>query len=188
MLTDGASGAGESRHRGNSQVQLQSGEDPNRCGVPCAALVMELLVTVSPASASPALATAAPAALAPAATFVDRHIGARRQADVDTMLKAVGYDTVDALVKLARSDRPGPINIGNPVELSVLEIAEGIRDLAGSASPIEHRPAMEDDPRRRCPDISLATEQLGWQPRVSYREGLAQTIDWIRRRSCASSA
>src|SRR5215216_3596857 len=72
---------------------------------------MEFLVTVSPASAIPASAspasasaipaTAAPAATAPAATFVDRHIGARRQADVDTMLKAVGYDTVDALVDTA---------------------------------------------------------------------------------------
>jgi glycine dehydrogenase len=62
---------------------------------------MEFLVTVSPASAIPAPATAAPAAAAPAATFVDRHIGARRLADVDTMLKAVGYDTVDALVDTA---------------------------------------------------------------------------------------
>jgi dTDP-glucose 4,6-dehydratase len=97
-------------------------------------------------------------------------------------------DTVDALVELARSDRVGPINIGNPAELSVLEIAETIRDLAGSTSPIEHRPAMEDDPRRRCPDISRATQQLGWRPRVSYRDGLAHTIEWFRRRSCASSA
>jgi dTDP-glucose 4,6-dehydratase len=97
-------------------------------------------------------------------------------------------DTVDALVKLARSDRSGPVNVGNPTELTVLEIAETIRDLAGSNSPIEHRPAMEDDPRRRCPDIRVATEQLSWQPRVSYREGLTHTIDWFRRRSCASSA
>ena len=75
----------DSGQRGNSQVQYRAGRNPNQCGVPCAALVMEFLVTVTPASTS----------------FVDRHIGARRQADVDAMLKAVGYDTVDALVDTA---------------------------------------------------------------------------------------
>jgi dTDP-glucose 4,6-dehydratase len=97
-------------------------------------------------------------------------------------------DTVDGLVRLALSDFPGPVNIGNPDELSVLDIAELIRELAGSDSPIEHRPAMEDDPQRRCPDIRLAREQLGWQPKVPYSEGLARTVDWFRRQSCASSA
>lgn len=103
-------------------------------------------------------------------------------------------DTVDALVRLAQSDHPGPINIGNPAELSVLEIAEVIRELVGSNSAIEYRPAMQDDPLRRCPDIGRAAEQLGWQPRVAHREGLSRTIDWFRRNptvgsgTCASSA
>jgi dTDP-glucose 4,6-dehydratase len=97
-------------------------------------------------------------------------------------------DTVDALIRLAKSDVCGPINIGNPTESTVLEIAELIRDLAGSDSPIEHRPAMQDDPQRRCPDIGRAREQLGWQPLVNHREGLARTIDWLRRQPCASSA
>jgi dTDP-glucose 4,6-dehydratase len=97
-------------------------------------------------------------------------------------------DTVDALIRLAKSDARGPINIGNPTESTVLEIAELIRHLADSDSPIEHRPAMQDDPQRRCPDIGLAREQLGWQPLVNHRDGLTRTIDWLRRQPCASSA
>ncbi|MBU8822030.1 SDR family oxidoreductase [Mycolicibacterium goodii] len=88
-------------------------------------------------------------------------------------------DTVDALLKLAESDCTGPLNIGNPHELTVLEIAELIRELAGSASSIEFLPLGEDDPQRRCPDISAAREQLGWQPRMGCREGLARTIKWF---------
>lgn len=103
-------------------------------------------------------------------------------------------DTVDALVKLARSDHPGPVNIGNPTEMTVLAIAEVIRDLAGSSSPVQYRPAMQDDPLRRCPDITRAAEQLDWRPRVGHREGLARTIEWfrgnrtVRRGTCAFSA
>jgi dTDP-glucose 4,6-dehydratase len=100
-------------------------------------------------------------------------------------------DTVDALVRLAKSDTAGPVNIGNPAELTVLEIAHLIRDLTMSDSPIEHRPAMEDDPQRRCPDIELARELLGWQPRVRHDDGLARTVEWFRRhrrKKCASSA
>jgi nucleoside-diphosphate-sugar epimerase len=100
-------------------------------------------------------------------------------------------DTVDALVALARSDCAGPANVGNPVELSVLHIAELIRNLAGSESPIHFLPAAEDDPQRRCPDITLARDHLGWQPRVSYRAGLEVTVDWFRaqlREATATSA
>jgi nucleoside-diphosphate-sugar epimerase len=89
-------------------------------------------------------------------------------------------DTVEGLIALAKSDCTGPVNIGNPDEVSVLHIAELIRDLAGSASPIHFLPANEDDPKRRCPDISLAHEQLGWQPTVPYREGLVVTLEWFR--------
>jgi dTDP-glucose 4,6-dehydratase len=89
-------------------------------------------------------------------------------------------DTVDALVALARSDCQGPVNVGNPDELSVLHIAELIRDLADSDSPIHFLPAAEDDPQRRCPDITLAREALGWRPSVSYRAGLEITVQWFR--------
>jgi dTDP-glucose 4,6-dehydratase len=88
-------------------------------------------------------------------------------------------DTVDALVALATADCPGPVNVGNPDELTVLRIAEIIRDIAGSGSPIRHLPATEDDPQRRCPDIRLARERLGWQPRVPYQQGLARTVEWF---------
>jgi dTDP-glucose 4,6-dehydratase len=89
-------------------------------------------------------------------------------------------DTVAGLIALARSDCAGPVNIGNPDELTVQRIAELIRDLAGSDSPIRYLPAMQDDPQRRCPDIGWARDRLGWQPRVPYTEGLAQTVEWFR--------
>ncbi|WP_197502959.1 MULTISPECIES: UDP-glucuronic acid decarboxylase family protein [unclassified Mycobacterium] len=89
-------------------------------------------------------------------------------------------DTVAGLLALARSDFSGPVNIGNPTELTVLAAAEMIRDLAGSASIIEFTPPAEDDPQRRCPDISLARERLGWEPRVDYRDGLRTTLAWFR--------
>jgi dTDP-glucose 4,6-dehydratase len=90
-------------------------------------------------------------------------------------------DTVRGLMALAESSLPGPVNIGNPHELRVREVAEQVRDLVGSASPIEYLPAAVDDPRRRCPDISLARGTLGWEPEVSPRDGLRRTIESIRR-------
>jgi dTDP-glucose 4,6-dehydratase len=88
-------------------------------------------------------------------------------------------DTIDALIALGRSDCTGPVNIGNPAELSVLHIAELIRDLAGSDSAIHFVAAAEDDPQRRCPDITLAREQLGWQPHIDLDDGLRRTIAWF---------
>lgn len=99
-------------------------------------------------------------------------------------------DTVAALVALGRSDCAGPFNIGNPDELTVLRVAELIRGMAGSQSPIEFRPAVPDDPQRRCPDIASARTQLGWRPRVPHQQGLVRTVAWFRhpqrRQACAS--
>jgi dTDP-glucose 4,6-dehydratase len=89
-------------------------------------------------------------------------------------------DTVAGLLALAGSDITGPVNIGNPDELTVLAVAEMIRDLAGSTSPIHYVPASQDDPQRRCPDIRRAREELGWSPKVSAVDGLAETVDWFR--------
>jgi dTDP-glucose 4,6-dehydratase len=101
-------------------------------------------------------------------------------------------DTVAGLDALGRADCTGPINLGNPDELTVLQVAERIRELAGSQSPIEFRPAVEDDPQRRCPDIRLARELLGWRPKVAHQRGLAETVEWFasneKRQACASSA
>jgi dTDP-glucose 4,6-dehydratase len=88
-------------------------------------------------------------------------------------------DTVDGLVALALSDRPGPVNIGNDVEATVLELAVRIRDLTGSASTIRFVELPEDDPRVRCPDLSTARTQLGWSPRTPTEEGLKRTVKWM---------
>jgi dTDP-glucose 4,6-dehydratase len=89
-------------------------------------------------------------------------------------------DTVAGLIALAASDVTGPVNIGNPNELTVLRVAEMIRDQAHSTSPIHHIPAVQDDPQRRCPDITRARELLGWEPKVDAEDGLAETLDWFR--------
>jgi dTDP-glucose 4,6-dehydratase len=88
-------------------------------------------------------------------------------------------DTVDGLLALAASTEPGPINIGNPDELSMLELAERVRRLTGTSSPIEFVDLPTDDPRRRCPDGTLARDRLGWTPRVGSDEGLARTLAWF---------
>jgi UDP-glucuronate decarboxylase len=91
-------------------------------------------------------------------------------------------DTVDALLRLMDADDvTGPVNIGNPMELSMLQIAQAILQLTGSASPVEYRPLPADDPRQRCPDIARARERLGWTPQVALRDGLRRTIDWFDR-------
>ena len=73
----------------------------------------------------------------------------------------------------------GPVNLGTPVEVTVLELAERIISLTGSHSRLVRKPIPTDDPTRRCPDISLAREHLGWEPRVALDEGLRRTIAWF---------
>jgi dTDP-glucose 4,6-dehydratase len=88
-------------------------------------------------------------------------------------------DTVRGILAVAASGLGGPVNIGNPEEATVLRIAERIIGLAGSCSGIEHIPLPEDDPLVRCPDVTLAASALGWRPEISWREGLAGTLDWF---------
>jgi dTDP-glucose 4,6-dehydratase len=95
-------------------------------------------------------------------------------------------DTVAAMLALADSEMTGPVNIGNPVEMTVLSVAEMIRELADSSSSIHYVPAAQDDPQRRCPDIRLARERLGWEPKVPPEQGLAETVAWFRGRSVDS--
>ncbi|NMH98379.1 UDP-glucuronic acid decarboxylase family protein [Pseudonocardia acidicola] len=90
-------------------------------------------------------------------------------------------DTVRGLLALAADDHPGPVNIGNPEEYSVLDIAERIRELVASISEIRFVAAMEEDPKRRCPDISVARRALNWEPLVSVDDGLKRTIEWFAR-------
>ncbi|MCX4712983.1 MULTISPECIES: UDP-glucuronic acid decarboxylase family protein [Streptomyces] len=89
-------------------------------------------------------------------------------------------DTVEALLRAVGSDHPGPMNLGNPVEMTVLEVAELIRDLTGSTSEITFLPGMQDDPQLRRPEIGLARQVLGWQPEVALRHGLAEVISSFR--------
>ena len=95
-------------------------------------------------------------------------------------------DTVAGLLRLARSSEPGPINLGNPVELTVLEIARLVAGIIGSQAGIRHLPAVEDDPQRRCPDITRAVWRLDWRPFVQLEEGLKQTIAWFTSELSAS--
>jgi dTDP-glucose 4,6-dehydratase len=92
-------------------------------------------------------------------------------------------DLVEGVRRLMKARECRPTNVGNPVEYRVREVAEMIIDLAGSPSEIVHRPLPEDDPRRRCPDISRAREVLGWQPHTDASEGLKKTLRWFAGRS-----
>ena len=90
-------------------------------------------------------------------------------------------DLIEALARAMDSEGfPGPMNIGNPVEFTVLELAEKVLKLTGSKSRIVYKPLPSDDPVRRCPDISLAKSKLGWEPRVGLEEGLGKTIEYFR--------
>ena len=91
-------------------------------------------------------------------------------------------DLVEGLIRLLRSDYDGPVNLGNPRELSVLECARKIIALTGSRSQLAFKPLPVDDPKVRQPDIGLARRLLGWEPRVSFEDGLKETIDYFREK------
>jgi nucleoside-diphosphate-sugar epimerase len=89
-------------------------------------------------------------------------------------------DQVRGLLALLDSDVRVPVNIGNPVEYTVLELAHIVRSLVGSQSPIVHLARPEDDPMLRRPDISRAKELLGWEPRIQLEEGLSKMVEWLQ--------
>jgi len=88
-------------------------------------------------------------------------------------------DEVQGFVALLDSDYVGPMNIGNPSEFTILELAKQVLEVTGAVAEIVHEPMPEDDPVQRCPDISLAREVLGWEPRVPLHEGLERTVPWF---------
>ena len=92
-------------------------------------------------------------------------------------------DLVEGLIRMMETPHAvtGPVNLGNPGEFTIAELAALVRELTGSASPIEHRPLPPDAPRQRRPDIALAGELLGWAPAIPLREGLARTIAYFER-------
>ncbi len=91
-------------------------------------------------------------------------------------------DLVNGMMKMmdGPDDFPGPVNLGNPVEFTILELAENVVKLIGSKSKIEFKPLPKDDPQRRQPNINLAKEKLGWEPTVKLEDGLKKTIEFFR--------
>jgi len=92
-------------------------------------------------------------------------------------------DLIEALLRMMDSgpDLPGPVNIGNPREFTMLELAERVVSLTSSTSRLVFQPLPEDDPKQRQPDITLARDKLGWEPKVSLDDGLKETIAYFRR-------
>ena len=91
-------------------------------------------------------------------------------------------DLVEGVFRLMHSSETRPVNVGNPVEYTVREIAEIVLELSGSDSELSFAPLPEDDPKQRRPDISRARESLGWEPKVPAREGLASTLEWFAKK------
>ena len=91
-------------------------------------------------------------------------------------------DLVEGIVRLLWSEHPGPINCGNPMEVTILQFAQRIKALTKSASSIVFKPLPEDDPKVRQPDITRARTLLGWEPKVGLDEGLERTIEYFRTR------
>jgi len=91
-------------------------------------------------------------------------------------------DLIEGFLRMMATDDSitGPVNLGNPVEMTVKELAERVLALSGSKSEIIYKPLPQDDPTRRCPDISLARKLLDWEPKVQLDEGLTKTIDYFR--------
>jgi len=92
-------------------------------------------------------------------------------------------DLVEGLIRLMEThdDVTGPVNLGNPVEFTIRQLAELVIELTASSSKLVFRPLPQDDPKQRCPDIGLAKSLLGWLPQVQLREGLTKTIDYFER-------
>jgi dTDP-glucose 4,6-dehydratase len=94
-------------------------------------------------------------------------------------------DEVRGFLALLDSDLVGPVNIGNPAEFTILELAELVIEVTGSTSEIVFEPLPVDDPTQRRPDITRARDELGWEPRIELREGLARTAEWLARATMA---
>ena len=90
-------------------------------------------------------------------------------------------DLIEGLIRLMNQDEDtGPMNVGNPGEYSMLELAQSVLKLTGSSSPLEFHPLPQDDPKQRCPNIARAKRVLGWEPTVDLERGLTQTIAYYR--------
>ena len=89
-------------------------------------------------------------------------------------------DLIDGILRLSRSNEHMPVNIGNPNEFTILECANMVLDVTGSNSQLQFKPLPQDDPTRRCPDISRARTLLGWEPKVDLKEGLSRSLEFFK--------
>jgi dTDP-glucose 4,6-dehydratase len=89
-------------------------------------------------------------------------------------------DLIEGILRLSRTDEHLPVNIGNPGEFTIIECAQAVLEATGSKSTLEFKNLPQDDPTRRCPDISKARALLGWEPKISLREGLARSLDFFK--------
>jgi nucleoside-diphosphate-sugar epimerase len=89
-------------------------------------------------------------------------------------------DEVRGILALADSSLVGPVNIGNPVEFTMLQLADVVREVTGTTTPIVFDPMPPDDPMQRCPDITIARIELGWEPTTDLFDGLKRTVEWFR--------
>jgi UDP-glucuronate decarboxylase len=96
-------------------------------------------------------------------------------------------DLIEVIIRLMNSNVTGPINIGNPIEFTILELAQEVIRLTGSKSPIIQKPLPSDDPKQRRPDISKAKELLDWQPKIQLEEGLKATIAYFDKKITCTS-
>lgn len=97
-------------------------------------------------------------------------------------------DLIAGLLALLDSDHHGPVNIGNPTEFTISELCGLVAEVVGCDVTVEHRPLPVDDPRQRCPDITVARTVLGWEPTVALRDGLSRTAEYFARRLAEGSA
>jgi dTDP-glucose 4,6-dehydratase len=96
-------------------------------------------------------------------------------------------DLIDGILLLSQSDEHLPVNIGNPDEFTILECAQAVLEVTGSNSELRFDALPEDDPTRRCPDITKARTLLGWEPQITLRQGLAKTLDFFKSKVNAAS-
>jgi dTDP-glucose 4,6-dehydratase len=95
-------------------------------------------------------------------------------------------DLIDGIMLLSRSSEHLPVNLGNSIEFTIMECAQAVLEATGSKSELCFVSLPEDDPARRCPDINQARALLGWEPRISLREGLAKSLDFFRSKVAES--
>jgi dTDP-glucose 4,6-dehydratase len=97
-------------------------------------------------------------------------------------------DLIDGILLLSQSDEHMPVNIGNPGEFTILECAQAVLEVTGSKSEVRFKALPEDDPTRRCPDITKARTLLGWEPQISLKQGLAKTLDFFKSKISSAPA